>query len=106
MRNNFPYIVALIIGVGWLTASAETASAQSIVRAIYRVSLTDPGTGNVYYTDRESLRSWASEERCENEKESFSGFHTDKLIKENIVNENGQSLEVQMDYITCIVIRE
>ena len=106
MRDIVRTLSILVIGIGWLTASIETASAQTIVRAIYRVSMIDPATGNVYYTDRESLRSWASEERCENEKSSFSGFHTDRLIKENIVNADGQPLEVKMDSIHCVVIRE
>ena len=89
-----------------MAASVETASAQTIVRAIYRISLTDPVTGNVYYSDRQSLRSWASEESCEREKEGFSGHHTSALRKENIMNSDGQSLEVAMSSIHCVVIRE
>ena len=96
----------MAVTMGWLAVSVDSASAQTIVRATYRISLTDPATGSVFYTDRESLRSWASEESCEREKESFSGFHTDKMIKENIMNSGGQSLEVKMASIHCVVIRE
>lgn len=60
------------------------------------MSLTDPASGNVYYTDRQSLHSWASEESCENQKESFSGFHTSAVAGWNIVNSDGIPLEVKM----------
>ena len=106
MRDTIRILSILVVGIVWLTASVETASAQTIVRAVYRVSLTDPATGNVFYSDRESLRSWTSEERCEKEKDSFSGFHTDRMKKRNIVNADGQPLEVKMASIHCVVIRE
>jgi len=37
----------LIVGFAGLTASVEIASAQTIIRAVYRVSMTDPANGNV-----------------------------------------------------------
>ena len=106
MRGMIRVFSILVIGIAWFAASVETASAQSIVRAVYRVSLTDPATGNVYYTDRQSLRSWASEQACEDQKNSFSGFHTSQLSRENIVNSDGTPLEVAMASIHCVVIRE
>ena len=96
----------LVLGLGFLAVSAGSAYAQTIIRAVYRVSLTDPATGNVFYSDRESIRSWTSEERCEREKDSFSGFHTDRMKGPNIVNADGQPLEVKMASIHCVVIRE
>ena len=105
MKNMTRVICALIVGFACFAGFVESASAQSIVRAVYRVSLTDPATGNVYYTDRQSIRSWTSEEQCEIQKNSFSGFHTDRLAKENIVNSDGTPLEVAMASIHCVVIR-
>ena len=91
---------------GQFTITVETASAQTIVRAVYRVSLTDPATGSVYYTDRNSLRSWTSEEVCEGQKDGFSGFHTSRVAGQNIVNSDGTPLEVAMASTHCVVIRE
>lgn len=99
-------ISMLIVAGALFAGSIETASAQTIVRAVYRVSLTDPATGNVYFTDRESLRSWTSEETCEGQKDSFSGFHTSRVSSQNIVNSDGTPLEVAMASIHCVVIRE
>lgn len=106
MRKMMRVLSILVVGIACFAATVETASAQAIIRAVYRVSLTDPATGNVYYTDRESLRSWASEESCENQKESFSGFHTSAVADMNIVNSDGIPLEVKMASIHCITIRE
>ncbi len=106
MKGTMRVLSILVVGIAWLAASVETASAQTIVRAVYRVSLTDPATGNVFYTDRNSVRSWDSEERCERDKNSFSGFHTTAMERENITNAEGTSLEVKMDSVFCVVIRE
>ena len=106
MRGMMRVLSVLIVGFAWLAASAEIASAQTIVRAVYRVSMTDPANGNVYLADRESIRSWDSEERCDREKDSFSGFHTSAMAKQNITNSGGTPLEVKMDSVFCVVIRE
>jgi hypothetical protein len=106
MGQMLRVISMFVVGAALLAGSIETASAQSIIRAVYRISLTDPATGNVYYSDRQSLRSWTSEEECERRKESFSGHHTSSLTKENIMNADGQPLEVAMASIHCVVIRE
>ena len=106
MRGMLHVFSILVVGIAWLATTIDTASAQSIIRAVYRVSLADPASGNVYYADRQSLRSWASKERCEAEKESFSGFHTDTVAGWNIVNSDGIPLEVKMASIECITIRE
>ena len=106
MRGTMRVLSVLIIGLAWLAASVETASAQTIIRAVYRVSLTDSASGNVFYTDRQSIRSWTSEERCDAEKSSFSGFHTRTVKGYNITNGDGTPLEVKMDSIFCVVIRE
>ena len=106
MRGMMRVLSVLIVGFAWLTASVEIASAQTIIRAVYRVSMTDPANGNVYYVDRKGLRSWDSEERCDREKNSFSGFHTRAMAKQNITNSEGTPFEVKMDSIFCVVIRE
>ncbi len=106
MRGMMRVLSVLIVGFAWLTASVEMASAQTIIRAVYRVSMTDSANSNVYYVDRKSLRSWDSEERCDREKDSFSGFHTKAMTKQNITNSDGTPLEVKMDSIFCVVVRE
>ena len=106
MRSMIRVLSVLIVGFAWLAASVEIASAQTIVRAVYRVSMTDPANGNVYFADRESIRSWDSEERCDREKDSFSGFHTSAMAKLNITNSDGSPLEVKMDSVFCVVVRE
>ena len=106
MRGMMRVLSVLIVGFAWLTASVEIASAQTIIRAVYRVSMTDPANGNVYYVDRESKRSWQSDDVCETQKNSFSGFHTRAMERENITNAEGTSLEVKMDSVVCVVIRE
>jgi len=106
MRYMMRVISVLIVGFTWLAASAEIASAQSIVSAVYRVSMTDPANGNVYYVDRKSIRSWSSEEDCDREMNSFSGFHTTAMAKLNITNSGGTPLEIKMNSIFCVVVRE
>ena len=106
MRHMVRASSILLIGIALLAGSLNAAMAQSIVKAIYRVSLTDPASGNVYYTDRTSLRSWTTEQRCEDEKTSFSGFHTDRISGLNIVNPDGTPLTVEMASIHCVVVRE
>ena len=106
MRGMTRVLSVLIVGFAWLTATAEIASAQTIIRAVYRVSMTDPANGNVYYVDRESKRSWQSEDVCETQKNSFSGFHTRAMAKQNITNSDGTPFEIKMDSIFCVVIRE
>jgi hypothetical protein len=106
MRGMMRVLSILVVGLVWFSTTIDTASAQAIIKATYRVSLTDPATGNVYYADRQSLRSWTSEESCENQKESFSGFHTSAVAGMNIVNSDGIPLEVKMASIHCVIIRE
>ena len=99
-------VLVLIVGFTWLAASADLASAQTIVSAVYRVSMTDPANGNAYYVDSKSIRSWPSEEDCNREVNSFSGFHTTAMTKLNITNSGGTPLEIKMDSVFCVVVRE
>lgn len=106
MKSMLRMLSILVVGVALYAATAGPASAQAIIRAVYRVSLTDPATGNVYYSDRQSIRSWSSEDRCQNEMATFSGFHTRALKDLNITNTSGTPLEVKMDSMYCVTIRE
>ena len=96
---------AVAVSIGAFTFST-TASAQTIVEAVYRVSLEDPATGNVYYVDRNSIRSWSSEKQCENQIGSFSGFHTSAVRDFGIKNAEGNRLIVDMADMYCVVTRE
>ena len=106
MKNVMRVISVLMVGLVWLTTSVEMASAQSIIRAVYRIKITDPATGAIFFADRESIRSWSSENACEREKNSFSGFHIKRLKGMNITNSDGAPLEIMMDSSYCVVIRE
>ena len=50
MRGMARVFFLMVVGFSCFATAVETASAQSIIRAIYRVSLADPATGN--YTMR------------------------------------------------------
>jgi len=105
MRGMMRVLSVMIVGFFWFIASAEIASAQTIIKAVYRVSMTDPANGNVYFVDREGKRSWQTEDVCEAQKKSFSGFHTSAMARQKITNSDGTPLEVKMDSIFCVVIR-
>lgn len=47
MRISRHVFFVLIAGIVCLSSFVGTASAESIIKAVYRVSLTDPATGNV-----------------------------------------------------------
>ena len=100
------FMTVLVLGSAVLLGWVEAASAQAIVRAVYRVGLTDPATGNIYFSDRQSIRSWSSQEACEREKDSFSGFHSNALRNMKITNEAGTPLTVTLDSSYCLVVRE
>jgi hypothetical protein len=99
-------LAVFVLGIAFLAVSTEIVSAQAIVRAVYRVALTDPASGAVFYSDRQSIRSWPSEEQCEREKDSFSGFHINALRNMNITNAGGTPLTVSMDSSYCLIIRQ
>lgn len=95
-------ITAMACGVVAVTANVNLASAQETqTMATYRISLTDPASGNVAYVDRESIRSWAKAEDCELQKESFSGYHTDAVEDFEIKTEDGKPYAVKLESITC-----
>ena len=96
----------LVLGFGFLAVSAGSAHAETIIRAVYRISLTDPEGGKTYQTDRLSIRSWTSMERCEIDGSKFSGFHTSAVEGFGITTAQGSPLEVKMDSIDCVLIRE
>lgn len=95
------FFAAAAIATGTLLSGA--ASAENIINAIYRVSLTDAATGTVYYTDRQSLRSWPTEDSCQREKNAFSGFHKIAVERFDIINAQGKRLTVKVDSSYCIV---
>lgn len=94
--------MAALIGVSGATSvvgAAVAAEEQTI--AVYRVSLTDPDTGNVAYVDRKSIRSWAKKEDCEAQKETFSGYHTNAVEDFDINTADGKPHTVKLVSITC-----
>ena len=96
----------MVMGLGILVVSAGPAAAQSIVRAVYRFSLTDPATGASFYANRLSVRSWAKEERCKIDSSKSGGMHADAVRSFGIMNNKGEPLEVKIDSVECVVIRE
>ena len=86
-----------------MALAPSVAAAEQTVNAIYRVSLTDPDSGSVFYTDRQSIRSWPLEDHCKREKDSFSGFHTAAVRGYKLVNATGKALKVKLDSSYCVV---
>jgi len=114
MKSTDRAVSIVAIGLSLLIAGSGTATAQSTgegkqkgervnVGAVYRVSVTDPATGNVYYVDRKSLRTWDSKASCKNQMASFSGFHTRAVRQVGLKNRKGKPLKVEMSDMFCVV---
>lgn len=103
-RTSYTLAIAAL-GLGALIALPDAAMAQKKgdVQAVYRVSVTDPATGNTYYVDRTSIRSWETKKSCENQKSTFSGFHTRAIRDVGLKNRKGTPLKVGMSDSYCIV---
>ncbi|MDJ0969770.1 MAG: hypothetical protein QNJ06_07695, partial [Kiloniellales bacterium] len=100
------FCALLVMGLGILVVSAGPASAQSIIRAVYRFSLTDPDSGATFYANRLSVRSWSQEERCKIDSSKSGGMHADAVRSFGIMNGKGEPLEVKIDSVECVFIRK
>jgi len=101
MRNskNASYIFSAAAASFLLFATQ--AAAEDIIRTNYTITLTDPSTGAVYSSERRSIRSWPSIERCDAEKESFKARHTEALREYAFVNAGGEALEINITAGEC-----
>lgn len=84
---------------------AETASAQAIIRAVYTLSVTDPDSGNVMMVERPSVRSWASTEACEREKDSFKSRHQESVEGVGLMSQSGKPAAVKIESTECYTVR-
>ena len=106
------FFVAAFV-VGGMLMGAQSASAQSIVKAYFKFSLTDAASGMVVYADRVSSRSWTALEKCEAESKKAAGFGFLKLDSAEdaveaygIVNKDGVPLDVKRTEMSCVVVRK
>ncbi|MDJ0944448.1 MAG: hypothetical protein QNJ30_13330 [Kiloniellales bacterium] len=106
MKSVKAFCALLVMGFGVLVVSAGPASAEAIIRAVYRFSLTDPDSGASFYANRLSVRSWPKMERCKIDSSKSGGMHTDAVRSFGIMNGNGKPLEVKIDSVDCVLISE
>lgn len=82
-------------------ASPALAQEDGLTRATYRLSVTDPDTGNVAFVDRNSLRSWPNPADCEAQRKTFSGYHIEIVEGFHLKTADGKPHVVKMASITC-----
>jgi hypothetical protein len=85
-------------------ASVGSASAESIVRAIYQITLTDAASGTTLNTHRLSIRSWPQMGQCKGQSPSGASFHVRSVKGYGIHNSAGNALTVT-GTATCPPIR-
>ena len=95
-------VAAIALAASVAAPYSAVAQKSGNVHAVYRVGVEDPATGNVYYVDRKSLRSWDSETSCKNQMRSFSGFHTRAVRNVGLKNSEGTALKVEMSDMFCV----
>lgn len=98
---KFKTIAPLAVLAAALAAPTLAIADDDLTRATYRLSVTDPNSGNVAYVARESVRSWQSAGDCETQKETFSSYHTDAVEDFRLRTEDGKPHIVKIESITC-----
>ena len=86
-------------------AMPGTASAETIIRAIFHISLTDNASGTTFNTSRLSVRSWPRMDQCEGQSGS-GAFHVRAVEGFGIKNSAGQALAVKVASVKCFVVSQ
>ena len=81
-----------------------SATAESIIRAIYHINLTDGGSGTTSNTSRLSIRSWPNIDQCKVQSDSGAGFHVKAVEGYGIKNSAGKALAVKLVSVKCFVV--
>lgn len=97
--------VAMMLSVSPLGFDA-LAQSKAAVGGIITLKLTDPAGGEPWRTQRELLRTFSSLQECENQKNSFSGFHVGRVERHGLVTASGAAPLVEVESIECFTLRE
>jgi len=94
-------IVAAIAMLAATVTLPGSASAETIIRAIYTITLTDSASGNIVNTSRLSVRSWPTMEQCKVQSEGGGAFHVRAVEGFGIKNSSGDALAVKRASVDC-----
>jgi hypothetical protein len=99
-------IVGMMASLALLATSA-LAQQPSQVGAIVTVKLTDPDDpDDAWRVQRQLLRTWATMQSCENQKQAFVDYHLGEVQGYGLVTPSGKSPLVEIEKIECFSIRE
>ncbi len=101
-----PSVVFALALFAATVASAGSASAESIIRAIYHINLTDGASGTMLNTSRLSVRSWPNIEQCKTQSGSGAGFHVKAVEGYGIKDSADKALAVKLASVKCFVVSE
>jgi len=85
-------------------AAPGSASAETIIRAIYNINLTDSASGTTLNTSRLSVRSWNRMDDCEGQSGGGGGFHVKAVEGYGINNSAGKALAVKLASVKCFLV--
>jgi len=97
--------IAVLALLATTIAVPGAASAETIIRAIFKITLTDSASGTVLNTSRLSVRSWPTMDQCKTQSAKGS-FHVRSVEGFGIKNSSGEPLAVQRASVNCIVVSE
>ena len=93
-------IAATLVGAAYATAS--TASAEKLIRAVYHFNLTDAASGTTVTTSRLSNRSWPKMDMCETQRDSGRAIQIKFVESYGIKNAAGTPLAITITSVDCI----
>jgi hypothetical protein len=89
-----------------LLASDAVAQSKAAVGGMVTLKLTDPAGGEPWRVQRRLLRTFSTTRECEQQKESFIGFHVGQVESQGLVTASGASPVVEVESIECFTVRE
>jgi hypothetical protein len=89
-----------------LPATSALAQSKAAVGGMVTLKLTDPAGGEPWRVQRRLLRTFSTTRECENQKESFIGFHVGQVEGHGLVTASGASPVVEVESIECFTVRE
>ena len=100
--------VTVIAGFTTLLALPVTdalAQTKAAVGGMVTLKLSDPDGGEPWQVQRQLLRTFDTVQDCENQKESFIGFHVGRVESQGLVTASGKSPVVEVESIECFMVR-
>ena len=89
-----------------LLAADALAQTKTAVGGMVTLKLSDPGGGEPWRAQRQLLRTFDTMRDCENQKESFIGFHVGQGERHGLVTASGKSPVVEVETIECFTLGE